>query len=245
MDAADEPAGHEPPTSGSVVVDRHRVRRPTGRLYWTAAVTAPVLLTALVGFTQGPVVEDALRTEAQSALQAEGLKGVKVVMDGRVATANVPTGKDPETVEKVLNRVDGLSTVTTTSVYASPAEARACADLQKKVDRATKGQRITFVGSSTQLTAEGRQRVLAAATLLRDCPTAIATIGGHTDSHLFNGANISFERARVLVVFLREQRISSARLLPRGYADQFPISQGDTLQAQARNQRGSIAVTGQ
>jgi outer membrane protein OmpA-like peptidoglycan-associated protein len=245
MDAADEPTGNEPSAPGAFVVDKHRAPRRVGRMFWTAAVTAPVLLTALIGYTQGPVLEQSLREEAQTTLTAEGLKGVRVVMDGRGVTAKVPTGKNPKAVEKVLTRVDGVSTVSTVAVYASAAEARACKDLQKKVDRATGGQRITFAGASTQLTAEGRQRVLATAGLLRACPTAVATIGGHTDSHILDGANISFERARVIMRLLKEQRISSTRLLPRGYADQFPISQGDSLAAQARNHRGSIAVTGQ
>lgn len=245
MDVADDPTGPEPSVSRSLVIDKHRVRRPIGKGFWTLAAVVPVMLTAVVGLTQGPAVEKALRTEAQGALAAQGIKGVKIVADGRFLTAKVPTGKDPAVVETVLSAVEGVTTVQTTSVYASPAEAKACANLQHKVDRATQGQRITFVGGSTQLTVEGRERALAVAQLLRACPSAVATIGGHTDSHIYDGADVSFARAQVILRLLKAERISSTRLKPRGYADQFPIAEGDTLAAQARNQRGSIAVAGQ
>ena len=67
-------------------------------------------------------------------------------------------------------------------------------------------------------------------------------VGGHTDSHVPNGSTVSLARARVMVQALKAQGIATGRLTPRGYGDQFPLTDGSSAAAQARNERGSVAV---
>jgi outer membrane protein OmpA-like peptidoglycan-associated protein len=81
--------------------------------------------------------------------------------------------------------------------------------------------------------------------LLRVCRTAVVTVGGHTDSDTVDGATVSLRRAWAIARLLKQHGVSSTRVLPRGYADQFPIAEGDAPAARARDQRGSIAVTSQ
>src|SRR4051812_47114118 len=84
------------------VFDRHRVRRKVGRGFWVLAVVVPLTLTASAGWSRGPQIEATLHDRAATALRGAGLTGVRVVMDGRQATAKVPTGRDPGKVERVL-----------------------------------------------------------------------------------------------------------------------------------------------
>jgi outer membrane protein OmpA-like peptidoglycan-associated protein len=241
----DEPVDAESGPELSLVVDRHRARRPLAGRFWLAAVLLLLALTAITGATQRAAIEDTVRHSASGALVAHGLTGVRLVVDGRSVLAKVPTGRSPRAVTRVLDSVAGVASVQTTSVYATAAEARTCGSLQERLDRATQGQRVPFVGSSTQLTDSGRAMVRAVGSLLQVCRSAVVTVGGHTDSHTFHGADISLARAHVIVDLLKNQGVRPNRLLARGYADQFPLAKGDGAAAQALNQRGSFAVTGQ
>jgi outer membrane protein OmpA-like peptidoglycan-associated protein len=229
-------------TSSIVVSERHRVRRPLPRLFWVVAVVVPLGLTALVGFTQGPALEATLVSQARSALVDEGIKGIRLTADGRRLSAGVPTGRDPEKVSQVLAGVSGVSAVRTTHVYANAAEARACKGLQKKLDRATQGQRIAFEGSSTRLTDAGRQDVTEVAGLLEACRPAAVVVGGHTDGSTPNGPEISLERARVVIDLFVRAGVERQRLEPRGYADQFPLADRADAASRARNQRVSVVA---
>jgi outer membrane protein OmpA-like peptidoglycan-associated protein len=228
-------------TSFTVVSERRRVRRPLPRLFWVIVVV-PLALTALVGITQGPALESTLVRQARSALVDEGIKGVRLTADGRRLTAGVPTGRDAEKVSQVLAGVSGVSAVSTAAVYADAAEARACDGLQKKLDRATKGQRIAFDGSSTRLTASGRQMVGAVSALLKACRPATAVVGGHTDGSTYNGPEISLRRARLVIDLLARAGVQRQRLEARGYADQFPLAERDDAASRAQNQRASVAA---
>jgi outer membrane protein OmpA-like peptidoglycan-associated protein len=229
-------------TSSTVVSERHRVRRPLPRLFWLVAVVVPLALTALVGLTRAPVLEATLVSQARSALVEEGIKGVRLTADGRRLTAGVPTGRDPERVAQVLARVGGVSAVKTAHAYANAAEARACNDLQKKLDRATRGQRIAFDGSSTRLTGAGQQMVSAVAKLLKACRSAGVVVGGHTDDSTDNGPEISLKRAHLVIDVLARAGVHRQRLEARGYADQFPLDERDGAASRARNQRASVVA---
>jgi hypothetical protein len=229
-------------TSSTVVSERHRVRRPLPRLFWVIVVVVPLALTALVGVTQGPALEATLVSQARSALVEKGIKGIRLTADGRRLTAGVPTGRDAEKVSRVLSGVGGISAVRTTDVFAGAAEARACKDLQTKLDRATRGQRIAFDGSSTRLTTAGRQRVTEVGALLKACRPATVVVGGHTDGSTFNGPEISLRRARLVIDLLARAGVQRQRLEPRGYADQFPLAERDSAASRAQNQRASVAA---
>ena len=250
MAAPTTAAGLAPDTSssqveGTWVADRKRVRRPLGVLFWIAALVVPLGLTATVALSRGPALERSVRADAMSALHRAGLKHVRVVVDGRQVVAKVPTGTRVDRVETTLLAVPGVETVRAVSVYASKAEARACAGLQSKIDRATHRQQIPFAGASTRLTATGSRMLHAVGKLLLACRPATVIVGGHTDTHTPNGSTVSLVRAQVMVRALHAQGIAIGRLVPRGYGDEFPVTRGSTAAAQARNQRGSVAVQGQ
>jgi outer membrane protein OmpA-like peptidoglycan-associated protein len=228
--------------SWSVVSERLRVRRPLPRFFWVVAVVVPIALTALVGVNLGPALEATLVSQARAALVEEGIKGVELTADGRRLSAGVPTGRDPEKVSQALSGVSGVSAVSTTDIFAGEAEAKACKNVQKKLDRATKGQRIPFDGASVQLTASGRQMVTAVGEVLSACRPATAVIGGHTDASTHNGPEIALRRAHLVIDLLAKAGVKKQRLEARGYADQFPLAERSDAASRAMNHRVSVVA---
>jgi len=231
--------------SGTVVVETRTVRRPAGKVYWFFAVLVPVLLTIGVGVSRGPNIEQDLKKDVLHSLDAAGLDAVRVSVNGRIVTADVPNGVDVDRVKSIVSAVDGVSAVTAKPAYASYAEAENCANFQTKLDKATHNERIPFVGQSTRLKAEGSQMLRDVAKLLEGCPSAVVYVGGHTDSHTRYGSTISLARAKVMVKLLESFGIGGKQLEPRGYGDEFPISKYDTPAGWAHNERGSIIVRSQ
>jgi outer membrane protein OmpA-like peptidoglycan-associated protein len=232
-------------TSGTIVVETRTVRRPVGKVYWIGVVIVVLLLTMGVGVSRGPSIEQALKKDVLTALNEAGYKGVSVSIDGRMVTANVPTGVEADDVKKVVSEVDGVSAVSAMLVYASYGEARDCADLQKKLDQATRKQKIPFQGVTAQLTAEGTRMLRSVAKLLKDCKTAVVHVGGHTDPGTRFGSTLSLDRAKAMVKVLKSLGVAKDRLEPRGYGDQFPIDKSRSAAARAKNERGSIVVRSQ
>ena len=231
--------------SGTVVVETRTVRRPVGKVYWSGAVIVVLLLTMGLGVSRGPGLEQALKRDVLAALEREGFGDVNVSVDGRMVTANVPTGVEANEVKEVVSDVDGVSAVSAMLVYASYAEARDCTNLQQKLDRATDKQRIPFAGESTRLTAEGTRMLREVAKLLGACKSAVVYVGGHTDPGTRFGSTVSLDRAEGMAKLLKSFGIARARLEPRGYGDQFPIDKSRSAAARAKNERGSITVRSQ
>ncbi len=112
------------------------VRRPV--VVWLlAALAVPVLLTAVLIPARAGTTEDDLRDRSQAALQARGISGAEIDVDGRNATVVVPAGVDPGLVREVVAgvegvravRVEGGSTPTPTPT-PSPTEAPALAPFE-------------------------------------------------------------------------------------------------------------------
>ncbi|CAA9371625.1 MAG: hypothetical protein AVDCRST_MAG47-1293 [uncultured Nocardioidaceae bacterium] len=231
--------------SGTVVVETRTVRRPVGKVYWVGAVIVVLLLTMGVGVSRGPGIEQALKEDVQAALTDAGFDDVNVSVDGRMVTANVPTGVEADEVKKVVSEVDGVSAVSAMLVYASYAEARDCADLQAKLDKATGNQRIPFSGGSSEPSREGTQMLREVARLLEACESSVVYVGGHTDPGTRFGSTLSLDRAKVMTRLLKDWGVGKDRLEPRGYGDQFPIDKSRGASARAKNERGSIVVRSQ
>jgi outer membrane protein OmpA-like peptidoglycan-associated protein len=224
------------------VAQHHWVRRPLGALFWLAALVVPLGLAAFVGFTQAPTIQDNVQLRAERALHRAGLGQVRVVVDGRRVLARVPTGTREVKVRALLSTVPGVWLVGSVPMYASPAEARACAGLQKAIDRVTGRQSIRFVGVTSRLTSEGVRRVRAVGDLLSACPSAVVVAGGHSDSHTPDGSTLSLTRARVIAKVLASGGVDPARVTSRGYGAEFPAIEDASGAERQLNERGSITV---
>lgn len=110
---------------------------------------------------------------------------------------------------------------------------------------------ILFPLGSDQLQPKGQKELLRFAHLLKDLlkkiPTSfplILRIDGHTDKlpikekkHFESNLDLSFARAKAVAHFLAKQGIPKARLVPTGFAENYPLDGGDTPAALARNRR--------
>lgn len=105
------------------------VRRPI--VVWLlAALAVPVLLTAVLIPAKAGTTEDDLRDRSLAALQARGINGAEVDVDGRDATVAVPAGVDPGLVKEVIASVEGVRAVQVeggTTATPPPTEAPALA----------------------------------------------------------------------------------------------------------------------
>ncbi|TDU82332.1 OOP family OmpA-OmpF porin [Kribbella voronezhensis] len=84
------------------------VHRRPGFVWLLAAVLVSALLAAALLVTRTGATEDDLRERSLAALQAQGINGVQVTMDGRDATVVVPAGADAQQAREVVARVDGI-----------------------------------------------------------------------------------------------------------------------------------------
>ncbi|TDD26594.1 OmpA family protein [Kribbella turkmenica] len=86
------------------------VRRPV--VVWLlAALAVPVLLTAVLIPARAGTTEEEIRDRSIAALQARGISGAEVDVDGRDAKVAVPAGVDPGVAEQVVAGVDGVRAV--------------------------------------------------------------------------------------------------------------------------------------
>lgn len=240
------PAGGtpEPATELRLVTKRVRTSRPLGGAFWLTALVAMAALVAVTTTTQREPVETALEQSAHQRLADKGLGRVKVVAEGRDLTAKVLVGTDEGKVERLVAGVAGVATVTTKPMFASAQQAKTCSDLDRALDKATRNQRIPFVGETARLTPEGVSLVRAAAVILKRCPVGDVVVGGHADDQTPDGATLSLARARAMIDVLERNGVAPGRLDARGYGDQFPVNAASTDAARQQNQRGSISPGG-
>lgn len=238
--SAESSAGPSP--DYRMVADKKLARRSPGGRLGLVALIVPALLAAGGGILSGASAERALEGDAVAALRSEGLRGVQVRADGPFVTALVPTKVDPLRVGDVVEGVPGVSAVSTEEVFGSKKEARACANLGAKLDRATGKQRIPFAGRTPTLTSTGRQMVEAAAELVAACGSARVYVGAHTDPSTPQGSTLTIKRARAMIALMRRAGAPQERLVPRGYGAQYPVDDADTAAAKQRNERGSVTM---
>ncbi|WP_112239659.1 channel-forming protein ArfA/OmpATb [Kribbella monticola] len=84
------------------------VHRRPGFVWLLAALLVSALLAAALLVSRTGATEEDLRERSLAALQAQGINGVQVTIDGRDATVVVPAGADAAQARDVVARVDGV-----------------------------------------------------------------------------------------------------------------------------------------
>jgi outer membrane protein OmpA-like peptidoglycan-associated protein len=213
-----------------------------GERWWFAAVLIPGALTAVVVATQGSSIESDLQTRVEASLEAAGMTGVEVEMSGRSVHLTVPTGQNEEKAVDTASAVEGVGAVDAERVAASAAEARACEDLQAKIDKVTETRGVLFPGGSASLSGTAASQVSAIAKLLVKCPSVAVTVDGHADASVLDKSAVSLRRAEAVRGALTRGGVKSSRIETNGYGDTFPIARDDTAAARAANNRVVITV---
>jgi OOP family OmpA-OmpF porin len=112
------------------------VHRRPGFVWLLAAVLVTALLAAALLVTRTGATEDDLRERSLAALQAQGINGAQVEIDGRDATIVVPAGADAQQARDVVAHVDGVRVANATGgtldvAGSSPSPAPATGDPSK------------------------------------------------------------------------------------------------------------------
>ena len=217
-------------------------RQNPGERWWFALLLLPTSLTALAVYAVGGSVESGLREHTLASLEAAGLTGVTVEMHGRNATVKVPTGQSQEKAEAAAKSVTGIGKVDVEHVARNAAEARACDDLQAKIDNVTRSRGIGFAGSSSSLSGSSVAAVHTIAKLLVRCPSALVAANGYTDGSVLHGSTVSLRRAEAVRSALVRDGVKVARIEAQGFGDTFPVSRDDTAAGRAANNRVSITM---
>ena len=137
----------------AVVPPRRRLyrRASPGERWWFALLLVPALLTAAVVYGRGGAIESQLQGDVETSLQDAGLSGTTVEMNGRKAVVHVPTGMSMDVVAEAAQSVDGVAEVRVKHVVRNAAEARACEDLQTKIDLMRRGAPAEAVAEAVVL----------------------------------------------------------------------------------------------
>ena len=86
--------------------------------------------------------------------------------------------------------------------------------------------------------------LLTLAELLRENPTLVVEIGGHTDNIGATSDNLSLSkrRAETVVQYLIQQGIPKNRLQAKGYGSAQPITENNTAEGRAKNRRSEMKI---
>jgi outer membrane protein OmpA-like peptidoglycan-associated protein len=154
----------------------------------------------------------------------------------------VPTGESEQRAGQAAGTVAGLGGVEIEHVARNKAEARACADLQGKIDAAVSARGLTFSQRSADLTRPSVSAVRSVARLLARCPSAVVVAEGHTDSMTVKGSTLSLRRAEAVRARLVAGGVAAGRVQVHGFGDAMPVADNDTAAGRARNNRATITV---
>lgn len=105
---------------------------------------------------------------------------------------------------------------------------------------------INFGFASSELTAEGRDVLLGLVNELSRSSTKRIEIAGHTDSLGSDDYNriLSEQRARSVADFLEANGIDPARVVVRGYGEDYPAIDNKTLVGRRANRRVEVIDLG-
>jgi len=110
---------------------------------------------------------------------------------------------------------------------------------RKQFEGALRGQKFAFAHDSAHLPGTMASLLDALLEIATDCPGAMITISGHTDSSGPESANISLSKLRAdsVAAYLVDHGLDPVRLSVRGVGSAEPISDNSTPASRQRNRR--------
>jgi peptidoglycan-associated lipoprotein len=102
-----------------------------------------------------------------------------------------------------------------------------------------------FAYDSSELDAAAQQVLSANATVLKQYPTWVITIEGHSDERGTAEYNLALGERRALAArnYLISLGIPADRMRTISYGKEFPFDPGKTEEAMAKNRRGHFVIT--
>jgi outer membrane protein OmpA-like peptidoglycan-associated protein len=171
-------------------------------------------------------------------VQREALKlvnGVATNLRGEMTVANAPT-----TVAGETTTTAAPGTVTVPPLPNTPEAQKAQTDITSSIN----GRTIKFNKNSIKLSTDDKTLINDVASTLKTNAAAKVEIGGHTDFRGSASSNqrLSQERADAVRQALLDAGIDTARVTAKGYGEDVPVADNNTLDGQAKNRRIEFRV---
>ena len=163
------------------------------------------------------------------------------------ATAAATTGTAPEAPADATVAEAAVAPATapgtTLAAPAAPSDGAACVG---RIADLLKGDKITFDPGSDDIASSSSGLVEALATLLKQCPGTPIEVAGHTDSQgtSRNNATLSEDRAKAVLVALKERGVDVSTLKAVGYGEDKPVADNDTEDGREANRRIEFTLIG-
>ena len=105
-------------------------------------------------------------------------------------------------------------------------------------------ENISFKTNSAELEGASEQALQEIVEFMKDNDNVIVEIGGHASRMAtdFYASDLSSDRAKTVVSYLKRYDIGFERLLPKGYGKSRPVCLDDTVDCNRRNQRVEVKI---
>ncbi len=169
---------------------------------------------------------------AVAAASGGATSGTASVAEAAAALSGTTTGADTP--------AEGTTTL---AAPLPPADAAACvANITALLAR----DKITFDPGSDDISSGSEGLVTALAELLKQCPGKPIEVAGHTDSQgtSRNNLTLSEDRAKAVLVALKERGVDVATMKAVGYGEDKPIADNGTDAGREANRRIEFTLIG-
>lgn len=132
---------------------------------------------------------------------------------------------------------------TVIAVPEAPADGAACL---ARVTDVLKTNKIIFDPGSDAISDKSSGLIDAIATLLKQCPGTPIEVAGHTDAQgtSRNNTTLSENRAKAVLVALKERGVDVATMKAVGYGEDKPIADNDSPEGREANRRIEFTLIG-
>lgn len=106
---------------------------------------------------------------------------------------------------------------------------------------------VFFDTDKWDLRAQSSEELMRLAEMLKQRPTVVIEVGGHTDDRASDAHNktLSTNRSQAVVAFLSKNGVAPSQMTAVGYGKTKPVATGTTDEARQRNRRVEITVAKQ
>ena len=103
---------------------------------------------------------------------------------------------------------------------------------------------IFFETDSFNIKPESKVQLLEMVDFMKNNPSLVIEIGGHTDTQGSENYNLTLsgKRAESVVKYLIENGIQAPRLKSKGYGFSIPLTENSTEEGRARNRRTEFKI---
>ena len=223
--------------AGKRVVDRMRIVETRTRTWPTVAEQGLVSLAELQK-GEATLARQQLTVVGQAADMATTTR-IRERLGRNIAKGY--TSRDDITVAAAAV---GTPPPTPPAVAPAPAVNTGLALCQNSLQATAREGIIRFERASAQLTRESFPTLDRLATVVRNCPSVVVEIEGHTDSEGTPERKqaLSDRRAQSVVEYLSRGGVDAQRLASIGYADTRPLAPNDSALNRAKNRRIEFTV---